>query len=67
MADTYKLIEESLDSLREVYLDDTDATLKQIESIRQSNTAATLKYIKKEEDLKTIGRKVEKIQLTSEY
>lgn len=65
MSDTYNLIDAALKSVRDVYEQDTESTVKQLEAMRQVNTAATLRYIKKEEDLKKLSRKAKSVEQTS--
>lgn len=63
---TSKLVNESLNSMRHVFEDDTESSLAKIDSVRQGNTSNTLQYIKKEEELKHIATKIERINNTSE-
>lgn len=63
---TRKLVNESLTSIKHVFEDDTETSLAKIDSIRQINTANTLQYIKKEEELKNLATKIERISDTSE-
>ncbi|CEP23114.1 hypothetical protein BN1211_3629 [Cyberlindnera jadinii] len=62
MSETYKLLDSALESARAVYEHDTEVTVKQLETIRQVNTATTLNYIKKEEALKRVTRKADSIE-----
>lgn len=65
MSETYKLLDSALESARAVYEHDTEVTVKQLETIRQVNTATTLNYIKKEEALKRVTRKADSIEAKS--
>lgn len=62
---TRRLVNESLTSIKHVFEDDTESSLAKIDSIRQINTANTLQYIKKEEELKNLATKIERISDTS--
>lgn len=64
---TRKLIDESLTSMKRVFEDDTESSLAKIDLIRQINTANTLQYIKKEEEMKSLSTKIERIANTSRY
>lgn len=66
MSESHKLIDAALTSLREVYQEDTDTTVKRLDSLRQANTTATLRYIKKEEELKKLVRKSDTVKANSE-
>ncbi|ODV74393.1 uncharacterized protein CYBJADRAFT_73075 [Cyberlindnera jadinii NRRL Y-1542] len=66
MSETYKLLDSALESARGVYEHDTEVTVKQLETIRQVNTATTLNYIKKEEALKRVTRKADSIEAKKE-
>lgn len=66
MPDSHKLVEEILDSIEQVFEADTEQSLKQIENLRQINTSTTLKFIRKEEELKSLARKTSKIDAISE-
>jgi TPP-dependent pyruvate/acetoin dehydrogenase alpha subunit len=65
MSETYRLIDSVLGSTRQVYEQDTETTVKQLETIRQVNTSTTLRHIRKEEELKQLAKKAERIESTS--
>lgn len=65
MSNIQEIIKECFESVRDTFEEDTEETLKQMESLRQVNTTTTLKYIKKEEDLKTLGRKADHVSSLS--
>lgn len=67
MSDTQKLIAEALDSVEQSFNTDTEQSIRQLENLRQINTSTTLKFIRKEEELKSLARKTEKISTISEY
>lgn len=63
---TKKLVTESLNSIKHVFGDDTENSLVKIDSIRQIHTTNTLQYIKKEEEMKNLSAKLDRVSNTSE-
>lgn len=64
---TKKLVTESLNSIKHVFEDDTENSLVKIDSIRQIHTTNTLQYIKKEEEMKNLSAKLDRVSNTGEY
>lgn len=57
-----KHIKSALDGVKQIFEQDTQKTISQIESIRIKNTATTIQFLKKEEEFKPISEKMDQLK-----